>query len=220
MNGASLRFFFEAGPVVQTVLLLLLLASLLSWTVIFYLWFQLRWARREAERFERQFEKQEDLRALYLALLREEQKGVAALFVGCWRQFERLLGHPRELIEHGVERLGRALLARSLTPLERPLGWLAIFGSTSPYVGLFGTVWGVMETFRALGEAERVTFQLIAPGVAEALMATAFGLFVAIPATVAYNRYLSQLELLERRYRAFLDLLIGRLLLEGRQGEP
>lgn len=202
-----------ASPVVKTVLLLLLLASLLSWTLIFYQGGRLWQTWRKARLFERQFQ-QSDRHTLYLALLRGEVEGMARVFVSSWQQFEKLAGQPPEVIERGVERVGRAAIEVSLWPLERFLPWLATIGITAPYVGLFGTVWGVMEAFRALSGTKQATFDLIAPGIAEALIATAFGLFVAIPATVAYNRYLAQLELLERRYRAFLDLLIGRMLSE------
>ena len=206
-----------ASPVVRAVLLILALASLVSWTLIFYQRGKLQRTWHQTHRFEQRFREQRDHRELYLALLRGEVEGLARVFVSSWQQFEKLSHEPPEVIERGVERVGRAAIEVSLWPLERWLPWLATIGSTAPYVGLFGTVWGVMESFRALAGVKQATFDLIAPGVAEALIATAFGLFVAIPATVAYNRYLSQVEMLERRYRAFLDLLIGRMLAERRE---
>ncbi len=209
---ASLDLFGKTDPLVGAVFALLLLASLLSWTLILYQRDRLRRAWREADRFEVRFREQQDLRGLYLALLRGETGGMAGIFVRCWQQFERLSGRPLEVVERGVERAGRAEIERAIWPLERFLPWLATAGSTAPYVGLFGTVWGVVASLHPLGTIERVTFQMVAPGIAEALVATALGLLVAIPATVAYNRYAARLELLERRYRAFLDLLIARLM--------
>ncbi len=202
--------FIHASPLVQGVMLLLLLASLLSWAVIYRKWQTLREARAEAETFEKRFWSGIDLVELYrqLAKRRDDLTGMPALFEAGFAEFARLrksaVTDVMALVE-GAQRAMRAEMRREMDRLEHHLALLATIGSTSPYVGLFGTVWGIMNSFRALGTAQHATLSTVAPGIAEALVATAMGLFAAIPAVIAYNRYSNDLERLESRYDTFQE---------------
>ncbi len=194
---------------VQGVLTILVLASLLSWAVIFDRLRVMRRARREADAFEQRFWSSGDLSTLYQALERDDQRptGMAAVFVAGFREFARLRQHggdPMAVVQ-GTQRSMRVALSREMDRLETSLPFLATVGSTSPYVGLFGTVWGIMHAFHALGNQSQATLAAVAPGISEALVATAIGLFAAIPAVVAYNRFGADVERLENRYNDFLE---------------
>jgi biopolymer transport protein TolQ len=185
MEGNELsivRLVLDASPVVQAVMALLLLASLVSWTIIFRKRSVLSRAHEEAENFETSFWKGGDLTALY-----------------------RQGGLPPDQLLEGARRAMRVGQLKELERLEESLSNLATIGSTSPYVGLFGTVWGIMSSFVALGGVQQATLAMVAPGIAEALIATAIGLFAAIPAVIAYNRYADQVSRLELRYDAFME---------------
>lgn len=210
---ADLSFFSlisGASIVVQLVMLLLLSVSVLSWTMIFRKRGALHEARVSAEKFEDRFWSGGDLATLYqqLAPRAEELTGLANIFVSGFTEFTRLRrrggGDPMAMVE-GAQRCMRVALSREMDELELHLSFLATVGSTSPYVGLFGTVWGIMNAFRGLGNVHQATLAMVAPGIAEALIATAMGLFAAIPAVIAYNRYSNDVERLETRYDNFLE---------------
>ncbi len=200
----------NASAVVQMVILVLLLASLLSWTVIFDRIRVLRRAKRMADEFEQRFWSGGDMADLYHALERERDGpyGLAAIFQAGFREFTRLRrgGQADTMgLLQGAQRSMRVTLSREMDTLEHHLPFLATVGSTSPYVGLFGTVWGIMHAFHALSNVKQATLALVAPGISEALVATAIGLFAAIPAVVAYNRYSTDVERLNNRYDDFLE---------------
>ncbi|BAN69541.1 protein TolQ [endosymbiont of unidentified scaly snail isolate Monju] len=203
-----LTLILNASPLVQLVMASLILASLLSWTVIFDRSRVLKKARREAEEFEERFWSGGDLGERYRRLGREDLSGEAAIFHAGFREFARLRENPAvepmALVE-GARRAMKVAMSRELDQLERHLSFLATVGSTSPYVGLFGTVWGIMNAFHALGNVKQATLNLVAPGIAEALIATAMGLFAAIPAVVAYNKYANMVQCLENRYDDFVE---------------
>ena len=204
-----LDLVLHAGPVVQFVMLLLLLASIVSWTIIFRKRMLVRRARLATERFENSFWSGGDLGALYRAIeSRGGATGMESIFEFGFREFARLRqqgGVAADMLLEGARRAMRVAQIREIERLEHSLATLATVGSTSPYVGLFGTVWGILSAFTALGKAQQATLQSVAPGIAEALVATAIGLFAAIPAVVAYNRYADQISRLELRYDAFME---------------
>ena len=199
----------HASPVVQFVMALLLLASISSWTIIFRKRMLVRRARLETERFENSFWSGGDLGALYRAIeSRGGATGMESIFEFGFREFARLRqqgGGAADMLLEGARRAMRVAQIKEIERLEHSLATLATVGSTSPYVGLFGTVWGILSAFTALGNAQQATIQSVAPGIAEALVATAIGLFAAIPAVVAYNRYADQISRLELRYDAFME---------------
>ena len=200
----------NASPVVQAVLLLLVLVSLASWTVIFKKRLALSQARREVDDFEEQFWSGADLSVLYSRLSHEDRDsyGLEAIFLAGFQEFLRLRGQPGvdpELLVGGAQRAMRAALNGEAEELDTQLPFLATVGSVSPYIGLFGTVWGIMNSFRALGAVQQATLTQVAPGIAEALIATALGLFAAIPAVMAYNRYATEVDHLLNRYETFMD---------------
>ena len=205
-----LQLVLSASPLVQLVMATLILASLISWTMIFDRSRVLRRAEHEAKAFEGRFWSGIDLGELYRGLDRERDqvRGLSAVFHAGFREFARLRENagvePVVLVE-GSRRAMRVALSREMDRLETHLSFLATVGSTSPYVGLFGTVWGIMNAFHALGNVKQATLNLVAPGIAEALIATAMGLFAAIPAVVAYNKYANTAERLEGRYDDFVE---------------
>jgi biopolymer transport protein TolQ len=204
-----LRLILQASPVVQFVLLLLLGASVSSWTIIFRKRAIITRARGDAERFENSFWSGGDLNGLYRAIeARGGATGMESIFEFGFREFARLRqqgGVATDMLLEGTRRAMRVAQLKEIERLEASLATLATVGSTSPYVGLFGTVWGIMSAFSNLGNVQQATLASVAPGIAEALVATAFGLFAAIPAVVAYNRFADQVSRLELRYDAFME---------------
>ncbi|MET0065829.1 MAG: protein TolQ [Candidatus Thiodiazotropha sp.] len=204
------HLILNASPVVQGVIALLMFASISSWSMIFDRLRVLKKAIREADAFESRFWSGGDLAELYRQIEREggDESGMAAVFRAGFREFARLRskGHkdPMAMVQ-GAQRSMRVSLNREVDRLENHLSTLATIGSTSPYVGLFGTVWGIMNSFTSLGNVKQATLALVAPGIAEALIATAIGLFAAIPAVVAYNRYSNDVERLNNRYDDFVE---------------
>jgi biopolymer transport protein TolQ len=200
----------EASLVVQLVIALLLAASVASWAIILAKRRALGATRAAAESFETAFWSGGDLGALYRAI--EQRKAVASgmesIFEFGFREFSRLRKQTAieasQLME-GARRAMKVAQLREIDRLESNLEMLATIGSTSPYVGLFGTVWGIMHAFRGLANVQQATLQLVAPGIAEALIATAIGLFAAIPAVVAYNRFSDQVNRLELRFDTFME---------------
>ena len=217
----ELSFFnliLHASLVVQLVLLVLLAASVISWTMILDRARILSRARRTANDFEERFWSGGDLSALYKDLSQDDQ-GLASIFRAGFKEYVRMRkieDNDMMAILQGTERSMRVALSREMDRLETNLAFLATVGSTSPYVGLFGTVWGIMQSFHALGNVEQATLALVAPGISEALIATAIGLFAAIPAVIAYNRYSNQVERLNNRYEEFMEEFSTLLQRQGR----
>ncbi len=204
-----LQLILQAGPVVKAVIAILLLASLSSWSIIFRKRRLLSQAESEANRFEGTFWSGGDLGKLYREIggRNRQAVGMESIFEAGFGEFSRLRSQsvPGADLLEGVRRTMRVAQLREIDRLEASLATLATVGSTSPYVGLFGTVWGIMGAFQGLGNAQQATLAMVAPGIAEALIATAAGLFAAIPAVVAYNRYADKMSRLELRYDAFMD---------------
>jgi biopolymer transport protein TolQ len=199
----------NASLIVQVILLFLLGISFISWTLIFRKSALLKRTRRAADDFEDRFWSGGELNALYTQIGRRQQpSGLEQIFQAGFREFVRLRQKPSispMAIIEGAHRAMRVVLAREVDKLETYLTFLATVGSTSPYIGLFGTVWGIMNAFRALGTVQQASLSMVAPGIVEALIATAMGLFAAIPAVIAYNRYASDVERLINRYDTFLE---------------
>ncbi|MEZ5499849.1 MAG: protein TolQ [Steroidobacteraceae bacterium] len=202
------QLILDASVVVQLVIAILLLASLASWTIIFSKKAVLGRIRKVSTRFEEQFWSGGDLSQLYRDIeSRGRSTGIESIFEMGFREFARLRqqGAGVDALLEGARRAMRVAQLKELDRLEASLATLATIGSTSPYVGLFGTVWGIMSAFVALGGVQQATLQMVAPGIAEALVATAVGLFAAIPAVVAYNRYADQVGRMELRFDAFVE---------------
>lgn len=200
----------QASPLVQGVMVILFIVSLVSWTFIFMKWMALRDANKTANEFEDRFWSGKELGGLYnqVSSSRHVRRGMEAIFEAGFKEFARL--RKREGIEaravlEGSQRAMRVALSREMEHVESHLSFLATAGSTSPYIGLFGTVWGIMNAFQELGITKQATLDSVAPGIAEALVATAMGLFAAIPAVIAYNNYSNQVERLLNRYDVFLE---------------
>jgi len=200
------RLVMQASLVVQIVLGILLAASLGSWAIIFRKRMVVSRARRDADRFENSFWSGGDLSTLYRTVeSRGKTSGMESIFEFGFREFARLRAQGGVAADMLLEGSRRAMRVAQLK--EQSLATLATVGSTSPYVGLFGTVWGIMSAFSSLGNVQQATLAMVAPGIAEALIATAMGLFAAIPAVVAYNRYADQVSRLELRYDGFMEEL-------------
>jgi biopolymer transport protein TolQ len=207
-DHSALDLILQASLIVQFVMALLVGASVVSWAIIFRKQQLLGAERLAADRFEEQFWSGGDLAALYKSLESGSPSGMAGVFVAGFREFSRLrkqAGIGSAQLLEGSRRAMRVAQLRETDRLEQNLSTLATIGSTSPYVGLFGTVWGIMSAFQGLGNVQQATLAMVAPGIAEALIATAMGLFAAIPAVVAYNRYADQVGRLELRYDAFME---------------
>jgi biopolymer transport protein TolQ len=206
----------EASLIVQIVMGILLLASLISWTFIFSKYREIKRAEQTSNAFEERFWSGIDLSDLYRQLTREdyETEGMESIFLSGFKEFARLRQQsnmaPDAVIE-GAQRVMRVALNRELERLDEHLPFLATVGSTSPYVGLFGTVWGIMNSFRSLGSVKQATLAMVAPGISEALIATAMGLFAAIPAVMAYNRYSTEIGRLANRYETFTEEFLSLL---------
>ena len=205
-----LSLVMDASIAVQLVLLILLVASFASWNIIFTKRRLISRTKSASDDFEASFWSGGDLNTLYRSASRQKggSSGMASIFESGFREFNRLSQQgdvsPDKLVEE-CRRAMRVSQMREVDRLEQSLATLATIGSTSPYVGLFGTVWGIMNSFRALGNVQSATLAMVAPGIAEALVATAMGLFAAIPAVIAYNRYADKVVRLEIRYDGFME---------------
>ena len=200
----------NASVIVQIVMLILLIASVVSWTLIFTKRAGIVRARRAANAFEDDFWSGKDLVKIYKRINEDthEPTGMERIFHAGFKEYARLRnqsGIQAAAILDGTQRAMRVALRREVDDLELHLSFLATVGSTSPYIGLFGTVWGIMNSFRALGNVTQATISMVAPGIAEALIATAMGLVAAIPAVIAYNRYVNDVERLHNRYDTFVE---------------
>lgn len=205
-----LSLITEASLLVQFVMLLLVIASLMSWTIIFSKRGLIRRTKAASDEFEANFWSGGDLNTLYRDAGRKKggSVGMASIFESGFREFTRLSAQsdvkPDKLVEE-CRRAMRVAQMREVDRLAQSLATLATIGSTSPYIGLFGTVIGIMNTFRQLAGQQTATIAAVAPGISEALVATAMGLFAAIPAVVAYNRYADKVGRLEIRYDGFTE---------------
>jgi biopolymer transport protein TolQ len=205
-----LQLALNASGVVQAVMALLTVVSLMSWFYICVKWVATRQARRKTEHFERDFWSGGDLQRLYNSAVagRHRAGSMERIFEAGFREFTKLKGQKgleaSDVID-GSRRAMRATCQREMDGLEAHLAFLASAGSVSPYIGLFGTVWGIMHAFRALGNVGQATLSAVAPGIAEALIATAIGLFAAIPAVLAYNRFSHEIDRLATRYESFME---------------
>ena len=217
------QLVLQASIPVQIIMFLLLAASVVSWAVIFAKRRLIGRTHRGADGFEQRFWSGGTLADLYDKIRRaREEEGMVSVFVAGYEEFTRQQQHkvaPEDALA-SVQRAMRVALARELERLEGGLAFLATVGSTSPYVGLFGTVWGIMTAFIAIGNVKQATIAMVAPGIAEALIATAMGLFAAIPAVVAYNFFTNQVDRLENRFNTFSDELTGILERGLRQSSP
>ena len=212
-----LTLVLNASILVQAVMVLLLSLSVASWTIIFRKGSNLRAARRETERFERDFWAGGDLQTLFEAAQRKmnsagSQANAAVLeriFAAGMQEFLK----AKEI--DAARRAMKAAYQREMDRLEANLPFLASVGSVSPYIGLFGTVWGIMHAFRGLANVQQATLASVAPGIAEALVATAIGLFAAIPAVVAYNRYSTDIDRLSIHFESFIEEFTNILQRQG-----
>lgn len=204
-----LQLVLDASPVVQGVMIILVIASILSWALIIGKSRQLRRARISAEDFEEDFWGSSDISGTYsqLTMRRGTLDGLERIFEAGFSEFGRLRRKTSndEIIMDGSGRAMRIAVSREADIVEQNLPFLASVGSVSPYIGLFGTVWGIMNSFTALGNVQQATLAMVAPGIAEALIATAVGLFAAIPAVVFYNRFSTDIDRLLNRYENFSD---------------
>ena len=200
----------NASVLVQLVMGLLLLVSLMSWWYIFLKMFAVRLAVKQSEEFEEAFWENPDISKLYQTVnaKRGEKGSMERIFAAGIAEFIKLKKRPgvdSSAVVDGTRRAMRATYQREMDNLESHLSFLATVGSVSPYVGLFGTVWGIMNAFRGLSNVGQATLAHVAPGIAEALVATAMGLFAAIPAVVAYNRYAHDITRLSSRFESFME---------------
>tara|TARA_B110000503_G_scaffold22048_2_gene33787 strand:- start:368 stop:1078 length:711 start_codon:yes stop_codon:yes gene_type:complete len=214
-----MELVWNASFTVQFVMVILLLASIFSWYMIVNRYLYFRNANDEMYRFEERFWSGIDLSQLYREGNEKASDGSAILgmesiFRAGFKEFSRLAQQPEmdsDAVIEGSRRAMRVAVMREEERLERHLAFLASVGSTSPYIGLFGTVWGIMHSFRGLANSTQATLATVAPGISEALVATAMGLFAAIPAVLAYNRFASRVEVLSNRYDTFMDEFSGIL---------
>lgn len=208
-NQSLISLFLNASLLVKIVMLMLIAVSIVSWTLIFQRYQLFKQTQKSLDDFEQLFWSGSDLSKLYQRVS-SSRKGLAGneiIFVAGFKEFVKLKkqsAQPQAIME-GAQRAMRVALSREVERLEMHLPFLATVASVSPYVGLFGTVWGIMNSFRALGSVQQATLSMVAPGISEALVATAIGLFAAIPAVVAYNRFSNRLQSFSNRYSTFLE---------------
>jgi biopolymer transport protein TolQ len=204
-----LELFLQASLLVKSVMLILLGFSVACWTMIFQRQKALNHAEKQLKAFEDKFWSGADLNKLYSEVnARTQVDGIESLFSAGFKEFARLRKSNTQsasMIVDGTHRAMRVALSREVDSLETHLPFMATVGSISPYIGLFGTVWGIMNSFIAIGAQTNATLASVAPGIAEALVATAMGLFAAIPAVMAYNRFSHKVEKLENSYGNFME---------------
>ncbi|WP_296208027.1 protein TolQ [Gilliamella sp.] len=209
-NLNIINLFLQAGLLVQCVMLLLLAFSVISWAIIFQRTKILSKAKKQVEQFDNSFWAADDLNVLFdkAKFYKEDISGTEHIFYSGFKEFSRLYKINPNMAESaldGASRSMRLAMNRELDILELHIPFLGTVGSISPYIGLFGTVWGIMHAFISLGAVKQATLQMVAPGIAEALIATAIGLFAAIPAVLAYNRLSLSVSRIEQSYLNFID---------------
>jgi len=189
VGGEIVDLVAETGPVAKSVLLLLLLFSVISWAIILSKWSVLRRARVQSGRFLRAFRKAQRLQDVSAVSEQFRPSPLVAVFEGGFQEYRRQGGNPGGAVNNltAVQRAMQIAASEELTRFERNLPWLAITGAVTPFIGLFGTVWGIIDAFHGLGTAGAATLRAVAPGISEALITTAAGLAAAIPAVIAYN---------------------------------
>lgn len=224
LDNSLLSYFTNASAIVKFVMLLLLAASIVSWALIIQRGMILKRAKKTFKSFEEQFWSGIDLSVLYKNTgdSSDAAHGLQNIFRSGFREFIKSTQKGNKSAETAVESAARAMRvaqSRAVDKLEQYLSILATIGSTSPYVGLFGTVWGIMTAFHALGSVQQATIAMVAPGISEALIATAMGLFAAIPSVIAYNRYANEVERLENRYATFSEEFYSVLSRQSHAGE-
>ena len=211
-----LALLASASWPVLLIMLGLVIASVVSWTMIVQRYLALSATLRDLTDFEDHFWSGKDIREIYQELEgAEDLTGIEAIFVAGFGEYMRLseiTTNDNDAIISGVQRATRVAVTREELALEKHLGFLATLGSTAPYVGLFGTVIGIINSFRALANMSQATLASVAPGISEALMATAVGLFAAIPAVIAFNRFSARVEVITKGYESFSDELISILI--------
>jgi len=210
-NFSIVESFLRADIIVKTVMVLLLLASLWSWAIIINKGIALGNLKRKAAKFEKTFWSGQSLDELYQQFAARNDHPMAAMFVAALREWRRAFegGAPKESQITGIkERIEKAMnvtIMRETDGIERQLGFLATVGSVAPFIGLFGTVWGIMNSFTAIAARHDTTLAVVAPGIAEALFATAMGLFAAVPAVIFYNRFINEISRYANRLDAFAE---------------
>lgn len=205
-----LGYFLQAGFIVKLVMMILLAASVASWTLIIQRYWYFKLKKQQYDAFSQRFWGASDLSRLFADIDTniQDRHGLAAIFHAGFKEYLRVRQHAQLLIEP-IQRVMQISYAKEAELLEHHLPLFASVGSLAPYVGLFGTVCGIMTTFQALGQAQQATIAMVAPGISEALVATALGLFTAIPAVIAFNRYSTHANALLNRYDLFQDELIA-----------
>ena len=209
MELSILELFLNASVVVKSVIIILILASVISWMIIFERWIYIKRVRQEFEEFESAFWSGAGVEALLESSQEDgyEPLGAELIFQIGYLDYKRLSAEniDSEVIMESVQRNMRATLSKEQGLLEKHLPFLATVASVSPYIGLFGTVWGIMNSFRGLAGASQATLSAVAPGISEALVATAIGLFAAIPALIAYNKFISEADSLYSSFEGFKE---------------
>lgn len=224
-DQSFISLFTNASVLVKCIMALLLAASMVSWTLIFQRWKLFSSALKGCDDFENTFWSGIEISKLYqrVSTQRGEIGGTEHIFLSGFKEFMRLRKQPSiqpAAVMEGAQRAMRVAMSREVERLETHLPFLATVGSVSPYVGLFGTVWGIMSSLRALGSVQQATLAMVAPGISEALVATAMGLFAAIPAVIAYNRYSNRLQSLSNRYDMFLEEVTSILHRQAHMSAP
>ena len=209
MDLSILELFLNASIVVKSVIVILILASLVSWMIIFERWIYIKKVNQEFFDFETRFWSDSGLEALLLTSQEGEHEPIGAeyIFQVGYLDYKRLMAEKidSDTIMSSVQRNMQAALTKEQSLLEKHLPFLATIASVSPYIGLFGTVWGIMNSFRGLAGSSQATLSAVAPGISEALIATAIGLFAAIPALIAYNKYISDSDRLISSFEGFKE---------------
>jgi biopolymer transport protein TolQ len=215
-NHSLWQYFAEAGIVVKSVMILLIAASIISWTYIFQRGFFFKEREKQLKSFQERFWEGTDLSKLYAQIdeKRSTVFGIERIFHAGFKEYV-LERRQNNVNLDGVLRAMRIAHAQESERLEKHLPFLASVGSTTPYVGLFGTVWGIMNSLQSLGNAQQANIAMVAPGISEALVATALGLFAAIPAVLAYNRYVNQMDKILSSYETFQEELANILYHKG-----
>ena len=209
MELSIIDLFLNASLVVKAVILILIAASILSWMIIFERWLYLNRSKEEHLIFEENFWSDLGLESLLEKSKQEGHQAIGAecIFQAGYLDFKRLTSQnlDPEIVMESVQRNMRVTLAREQVLIEKNLPYLATIAPVSPYIGLFGTVWGIMNSFRGLAGASQATLSAVAPGISEALVATAIGLFAAIPALIAYNKFISESDTLLSNFEGFME---------------
>jgi len=212
----------QTGPVAKVVLLILLVFSLFSWAIIVAKWGRFRSARVQSGRFLRAFRKAMRLQDMAAVTEQFRPSPLVSVFEGAYVEYRRQVGNPAGMLKSpvAVERAPQIASSEELTRLERRLPWLATTGAVTPFIGLFGTVWGIIDAFHGLGTAGAATLRAVAPGISEALITTAAGLFAAIPAVIAYNQFGSTIREFGARMDDFTMELLNAVERPTERGGP